>query len=121
MAGHRARRVRLIEVMFAGAVAGAISCESGSGRRGSSPAHLDHTTSSQLTTARTVAGEQARAAAWTDRAATYRRLSADNKAKRQAAAALADRLALAAQRTADFHMQRAAEMAALSAGGTVAK
>jgi hypothetical protein len=44
---------------------------------------------------------------------------ANVRTKRQAAAELADRLATAAQKAADFHAQRAAEMAALAGGGEV--
>jgi hypothetical protein len=124
VASHRGRRISLIELLFAGLFCGAISCGSNGGargERGSSPPLAAETNVSRLTTARTAAGEQARVAAWTNRAAIYGRLSAENKQARPATADLADRLAATAQRTADFHTQRAADMAAASAGGTVGK
>lgn len=140
MASHRraacrGRRFGFIEVIFIGAVAGAISCEGAGSGEPPRPAP-DQTAAVGLTTGRTAADEQARAAAYASKAATYRQLSADNKravaelavataatapvrTKRQAAADLADRMAAAAQRAADFHTQRAADIAAVAAGGTV--
>jgi hypothetical protein len=133
VATHSGRRVSLIEVIFIGAVAGAISCQ---GAGGPSRAAQQRTSPSALTTAKTAAAEQTRTAAWASRAALYRRLSDANRqaiaalaavpgrtavatleAKRQAAADLADRLAARAQKAAELHARNAADIAAQTAAG----
>ena len=80
---------------------------------------------------RTAEAEQARATAYSNRAESYRQLSNENKravaalagdavsarADRQSAAALADSLAAAAQKIADFHARKPAEMTAAASAG----
>lgn len=132
MARHSGHRVGHIQVIFAGVVAGALSC--GGGGPAPAGAEREQATVSALTAPRTASGEQARATAYADRVAKYRRLAAENRqaltalgasapaaitGERQAAAALADQLAAAAQKAADFHTQRAAALAATTAAGTV--
>ena len=133
MDSHKGRRVSLIEVILIGVVVGAISCEgggAGGSKRGVPAASANETAVSELTTAKTTAGDQARAAAYANRAAIYRQISNQNKqaiaalataaparAKRQAAADLADRMAAGAQKAADFYTQKATDTAAQTAAG----
>jgi len=122
-----------IEVIFFVAVAGALSCGSGGGRGGASPqSAADQTAVFRLTTGTPAADEQARAAAYAEEAAVYARIAAANRAAagtasklapttaasaatprqadREQAAAVADRLGANAQRAADFHSSKAAEL-----------
>jgi hypothetical protein len=82
------RRFRLIEVIFAGAVA--ISCEgAGAGTSRSSPRSSDQATVSELTAAGPATDEQARAAAYARQATVYTQLAAANRAAATAAAQVA--------------------------------
>jgi hypothetical protein len=137
-----------------------LACDGGAG---TPPPAGQQTTTAKLATGRTAADENARASAYSARAARYRQLSDENKeavagltrdiakqaeiaietrtpvtvalpgpaggideatiapaavrAKRQAAADLADRLAAGAQKVADLHTRRAAELNARAGGG----
>jgi hypothetical protein len=115
--------VALFRISFLVAIATCLACE---GRGAPERQAPGETVASRLTAGRTAADEQARASTYAESAARYRQLADENKqavadptavpvrAKRQAAAALADRLAAAAQKVAAFHTQRAAEKAALA-------
>jgi hypothetical protein len=76
VAKRRGRWVAFFRVSFLVAVATCLACEGGGAQ---APQPPGQTVASRLTTGRTAADEQARAAAYTERAARYRQLADQNR------------------------------------------